>query len=86
MPRSGCSALHGVIPIKKKKDPTRYMGQGGRWFLDDFDGYDLYASTVLDICKTSLMLQSGHKSKYIDFIFILFFSILNTNVSKTIWL
>ena len=33
------------------------------------DGHDFYASWVMDICKTSLMLQSGHKSRHLDFIF-----------------
>ena len=47
-------------------------------FLDNnFGGYDLSAGRVLDVHKASLILQSGHKSRCLDFIFDLFMECVN---------
>ena len=54
-------------------ETTYYLRQDEGWFLDnDFDSCDLLVSRVLDIRKARLMLQSGHKSGNLDFIFELF--------------
>ena len=36
---------------------------------NDFDDYNLYPRVVLDVYKSSFILQSGEKSRLLDFIF-----------------
>ena len=57
-----------VMLLKQIKKKFNRLG-AQRLLENDFDVYDLQASRVFDINKTSLMLQSGNKSRHLYFVF-----------------